>query len=273
MSEPRFSSGRARFDQILGGGLPANGIAIIAGLPGSGKTILAQQYAFYNATVERPAVYLSTVSEPAEKILRYGQSLSYFDTAMVGSAVFYDDLGARLSDGGLPAVLEHVVDQIKARKPGLIVIDSFKALAAYTDSVLEFRRFLHDLAGWLSAFPTTCLWVGEYNESDSVSCPEFAVADAIIELGTVRAQTRARRSLRVVKLRGSEFAGGSHTYRISADGIEVFPRLADLPDLSTYTINPRRRSSGSQRLMRCCAMGIGKGPRRCARARPVRARR
>ncbi|MGO9752826.1 MAG: RAD55 family ATPase [Solirubrobacteraceae bacterium] len=243
-SEQRLLSGHAQLDQILGGGLPANGIAIIAGLPGSGKTILAQQYAFHNAASERPAVYLTTVSEPAEKVLRYGQSLSYFDPAAVGSSVIYDDLGELLSGGGLSAVVEHVVAVIKTRRPALIVIDSFKALAAYTDSPLEFRRFLHALAGWLSAFPTACLWVGEYNESDSARCPEFAVADAIIELGSVRTQSRQRRWLRVAKLRGSSFAGGLHTYRISSDGLEVFPRLADQPDRSSYDANPLRRSSG-----------------------------
>ena len=53
-----------------------NGINLIIGRPGTGKTILAQQYLFANATAERPAIYLSTVSEPLEKILRYGQSLA-----------------------------------------------------------------------------------------------------------------------------------------------------------------------------------------------------
>ena len=45
--------------------------------PGSGKTILAQQYVFHNASTDRPAVYLTTVSEPLEKVLRYGQSLDF----------------------------------------------------------------------------------------------------------------------------------------------------------------------------------------------------
>ena len=49
------------------------------GLPGSGKTLLCQQLMFARATEERPAIYLSTVSEPFEKILRYAQTLSFFD--------------------------------------------------------------------------------------------------------------------------------------------------------------------------------------------------
>ena len=107
MSE-RFSSGDRHLDSVLGGGLPTNALNLIIGLPGSGKTILAEQFMFHNASPERPGVYLSTVSEPLEKILRYGQSLDFFDAAAIGSSMFFDDLGRTLNDGGLDAVLAHV---------------------------------------------------------------------------------------------------------------------------------------------------------------------
>jgi hypothetical protein len=77
--EERGKSGDEGLDLILGGGLPLNGINLIMGLPGSGKTLLCQQLMFARATEERPAIYLSTVSEPFEKILRYAQTLSFFD--------------------------------------------------------------------------------------------------------------------------------------------------------------------------------------------------
>ena len=93
----RVSSGSERLDAVLGGGLLANSINVVMGLPGSGKTIVAQQYLFENASEDRPAVYLSTVSEPLEKILRYGQTLSFFDPNAIGSRVFYEDLGTSLT--------------------------------------------------------------------------------------------------------------------------------------------------------------------------------
>lgn len=240
----RLSAGVPRLDQILGGGLPADGITILAGAPGTGKTILAQQYAFHNGTEDRPAVYLSTVSEPLEKILRYGQSLDYFDPAAVGGAIIYGDLGELLVEGGLPEVRDHIVAQIKRHRPRLIAIDSFKALADFAEDRLAFRRFLHELAGWLSAFPTSCLWVGEYDEADITARPEFAVADAVVQLTTQRTLTRQIRSLRIAKLRGSAFASGLHTYRITPAGLDVYPRLADVPEPSDYEIRPLRRSSG-----------------------------
>ena len=48
----RLSSGSDRLDAVLGGGLPRNGIVLICGRPGSGKTILAQQYVFHNASAD-----------------------------------------------------------------------------------------------------------------------------------------------------------------------------------------------------------------------------
>ena len=98
----RLPSGSDRLDAVLGGGVPRNGIVLIGGNPGSGKTILAQQYVFHNASVDRPAIYLTTVSEPLEKILRYGQSLDFFDPAALGTRVIYEDLGRTLNDEGLP---------------------------------------------------------------------------------------------------------------------------------------------------------------------------
>jgi circadian clock protein KaiC len=50
----RSSSGEPHLDAVLGGGLPANALNMIIGLPGSGKTILAEQFMFHNATAQRP---------------------------------------------------------------------------------------------------------------------------------------------------------------------------------------------------------------------------
>src|SRR5215472_18669792 len=116
----RFSSGERHLDAVLGGGIPANALNMIIGLPGSGKTILAEQFMFHNATPQRPGVYLSTVSEPLDKILRYGQKLDFFDAEMIGASVFFSDLGEALNDGGLDEVLTQVQAQITERRPGVI---------------------------------------------------------------------------------------------------------------------------------------------------------
>lgn len=243
MSE-RIASGSPELDAILGGGLVRSGLNLIMGLPGSGKTILAQQYLFHNATRERPGLYLSTVSEPLEKMLRYGQSLEFFDRQAVGSSVFYEDLGARLNGEGLPGVLEEVTSLLKRHSPGIVVVDSFKALHPYAQDDRAFRQFLHEFAGRLSAIPVTSFWIGEYGPGEMSEVPEFAVVDAILSLTMERLGEREVRKLEVLKLRGSGFLSGKHAYRISADGIETFPRLADPVEQGSYELDAERISSG-----------------------------
>jgi circadian clock protein KaiC len=258
--EQRLTSGDDGLDLILGGGLPMNGINLIMGLPGSGKTILCQQFIFAGATEKRPAIYLSTVSEPFEKILRYAQTLSFFARDAIGRSVYYEDLGREVAgEDGLTAVTERIAALIKERRPGIIAIDSFKALAAFADDARGFRRFLHDLAALLTAFPATCFWIGEYSEEETRTAPEFAVADGIISLATERMNERTLRLIQVAKLRGSKFPSGRHTYRLSTDGITVFPRLADALREDDYQLGEDRISSGIAPLDTMLAEGYGPG--------------
>lgn len=258
--DERVTSGDEGLDRILGGGLPMNGINLIMGLPGSGKTILCQQFIFAGATTKRPAIYLSTVSEPYEKILRYAQTLSFFDRFAIGGSVFYEDLGDTVAgEGGLTAVTERIAALIKERRPGIIAIDSFKALAAFADDARGFRRFLHDLAALLTAFPATSFWIGEYSEDETRTAPEFAVADGIISLATERVNERTLRLIQVSKLRGSDFRSGRHTYRLSKHGITAFPRLADPLRDDDYRLGEDRISSGIAPLDTMLAQGYAPG--------------
>ena len=240
----RLSTGNGRLDEVLGGGLVLDATTLVVGAPGTGKTILAEQCLFANATPERPGLYLSTVSEPFDKLLRYGQALEFFDTAQLNRSVFYDDLGDAVHQDGLPAVLERLDALIKEHQPGIIVIDSFKALRTFAADEAEFRRFLHDLAGRLTALSVSSLWVGEYGPAEATDAPEFAVADGVIALETRRSAERSIRYLSVRKLRGSDFLSGDHVYRITAGGLVVFPRLADTRDTAARPSVGERVSTG-----------------------------
>jgi circadian clock protein KaiC len=65
----RLSTGHAQADEVLHGGFLSRTINVIGGMPGTGKTILAQQILFHNAGGARPVAYLSTLSEPLSKHL------------------------------------------------------------------------------------------------------------------------------------------------------------------------------------------------------------
>ncbi|HSP09139.1 MAG TPA: RAD55 family ATPase, partial [Candidatus Dormibacteraeota bacterium] len=67
----RLSTGIPNLDAVLGGGLPMGSLVVVAGAPGTGKTILAQQMCFTNGTTEHKAIYYSTISEPPERLLQH----------------------------------------------------------------------------------------------------------------------------------------------------------------------------------------------------------
>jgi circadian clock protein KaiC len=255
----RVSTGNARLDLVLGGGLVADAITLVVGAPGTGKTILAEQCLFATATQERPGLYLATVSEPYDKLLRYGQSLEFFDTTRIGHSVFYEDLGTALHQDALAGVLDQVDSLVKAHRPGIVVIDSFKALKAFAADEADFRRFLHDLAGRFSVLSVTSLWVGEYELRDTMESPEFAVADSVIALETKRIGERSIRYLNVRKLRGSDFLSGDHAYRLTAGGLKVFPRFAESFDGADDPPSAERHSTGIAALDEALEDGYWRG--------------
>jgi circadian clock protein KaiC len=241
----RLPSGSARLDEILDGGLLKNAINLIVGVPGSGKTILSQQFAFKNATTDRPTLYLSTLSEPMDHILRFGEGFSFFDREAISSGrVVYEDLGPVLGEHGLDDVLAAIEGYLKKVRPAIVVIDSFRAFHAFAKDEGEFRRFLYGLTRRLVVSATTSLWNAPYGRSQAVEAAEFAVADAIVALDIKQVGEREMRTLQVLKLRGSNFRSGQHAYRITADGFKVFPRLADSLNSSEYELSTSHAPTG-----------------------------
>ncbi|MCA9736679.1 MAG: ATPase domain-containing protein [Gemmatimonadota bacterium] len=239
-SEQRLGTGIPHLDDILGGGFPRNSINVLMGHPGTGKTVLAQQLVFHNAREGRPLLYLTTLSEPLPKVITYLQGFDYYDPQRLLDRVVYEDLGAEIAEFGPSAVVDRVRAAIREIGPAVIIIDSFKAIHDLIDSPAVARRLVSELAGIVSAYDTTTFLVGEYDERAIPELPEFAVADAIVELARRSTAKRDERFLRVLKLRGSAYAEGFHAFAISRAGIDVYPRLVSpvrpdaLPDAERF---------------------------------------
>jgi circadian clock protein KaiC len=241
----RLTTGSGELDEILAGGIPENSLNIIMGDPGSGKTALAEAFVFANADdARRPALYLTTVSEPLDKVIKYLQQFSFYDVTKMGSAVQYEALGPELAASGVAALAPRIKQAIKTQSPKIIVIDSFKAILELSKSTQEVRLMLHEVAGLLAAYNTTVLLVGEYRHEDIAIYPEFAVADGIIELARNRLGTHDQRYLRVSKLRGSSYRQGYHAFEITAAGLQVYPRLVSPLEAASYKRDDSRAPTG-----------------------------
>ena len=240
----RMSSGNPEADHILGGGFPANSINIIMGHPGSGKTIFAEQLIFHNAGDDRPILYFTTLSEPLAKVVRYLQGFHFFDEEKLGTQVVYEDVGPQLAKDGAGALVPLLQEAIRTLSPKIIVIDSFKAVHDLAPSVAERRRMVYEMTALLTAYGTTAFLLGEYTEDDILSYPEFAVADGIVELSRRRLGNRDERYFRVYKLRGSRYLEGAHAFRITAAGLDVYPRLVSPRIPEGYEPASERISTG-----------------------------
>jgi circadian clock protein KaiC len=260
---PRISSGNAQLDAILGGGFPANSINIVMGEPGSGKTILAERLIFANAKLKedpRPILYLTTLSEPLEKVIRYLQQFSFYDEEqLLTGAIRYDSIAVDLEERGVAALVPKLKEIITTSSPKIIVIDSFKAVHDLSTSVPEMRRLLYGVSGLLSAYDTTAFFLGEYSEEQIPTFPEFAVADGMVELARKKHGTRDERYLRVLKLRGSNYQEGLHAFRITGDGLDVFPRLTSPVTPALYTAVEERLSTGVAALDKLLDGGVWAG--------------
>ena len=200
----KISTGVKSLDLILNGGIPRYSVNILGGPPGSGKTILAQQIVFQNASPEQKVPYLITTSEPTIKLLRYQQQFSYFDLSKINSgAVMYFNIADALSQGGLGQVAKVIRQYVEEYNPAILAIDSFKAIHDLVTEPSEIREFGYDLANLLSIGQCTTFLIGEYTHEDISNAPIFAIADGIIMMESERQGLQDIRNLNVVKMRHS----------------------------------------------------------------------
>jgi circadian clock protein KaiC len=254
-----LSSGVPGFDTVLGGGLPEFSFNLIAGGPGSGKTTLAHQIAFANATVERPALYFTVLGEPTIKMLRYQRQFSFFDPRQAGTAIQFINLTAEVMAGNLEEVLQRIVKETERAKPGIVVVDSFRTIQADRNRHdypvgLDLDHFIQRLALHLTTWEVTSFLLGEYAEEEQRN-PVFTVADGIFWLSQAVDRNSVVRKLQVVKARGRSPMPGLHTFRITDDGLQIYPRIPE----QTRKRAPRNRerlSTGVQGLDEMIGGGV-----------------
>ena len=183
--------------------------------------------------------------------------------ARIGRSV-YEDLGAELASDGVGGARAAAQRESSRRcSPKIIVIDSFKARARPR----RLRRREMRRAGLRARRrcsprttpPRSCS--ASTRDDDILRYPEFAVADAIVELARQPLGTRDERYFRVLKLRGSQYLEGPHAFRITSDGIRHLSAARQLRACRSRT------SRALDRISTGCRARRDARRRRLARAR------
>ena len=229
-------------DQILGGGVPEFSFNIIAGSPGSGKTTLAHEIMFALAGPRCKAIYFTVVGEPPLKMLRYQQQYQFFDVKRMDESIRFVNLSQELAEGSLDKLLERIVGEVEATQPSLVFVDSFRSVARAVDRTGqgggELHHFVQRLATTMTGWQATTFLIGEYQPKEADDDPVFTVADGVLWLHQSLDRNSMVRKIQVMKMRGQAPVPGLHTFRITGQGIQVFPRLI---------IDMQRKSRDNQR--------------------------
>jgi circadian clock protein KaiC len=235
----KLPTGVPGLDEIVGGGLPEFSFNIIAGAPGSGKTTLAHQFVFANATSERPALYFTVLGESAIKMLRYQQQYAFFDPTKLPDSIRFINLSQVVLEKDLGAVLEEITKEVEKAHPAVVVVDSFRTMVRKPQSDMDLQSFIQRLALFLASWQATTFLIGEYAEDELRDNPIFTVADGLFWLRQTAERNSIVRKLQVIKLRGQDSVPGLHTFRITDAGVQAFSR--------TFGLTSRKRNPPSNR--------------------------
>lgn len=224
----QLPSGVPGLDALLGGGLAEFSFNMIAGEPGVGKTTLAHQIMFSLATPQRRALFFTVLGEPAMKMLRYQQQYSFFDAGKLEDSIRYVNLSEELVSDDFDKILARIEIEVQNYGPGLVFVDSFRSMAHAAqggqDNAPALRVFTQRLGVFLSSWQATTFLIGEYLTLAGSGNPVATVADGVLLLSESHHHDSMVRKIEVKKVRGQAILVGRHTYRISRDGLHIFPR-------------------------------------------------
>jgi circadian clock protein KaiC len=238
----RVSTGVPGLDKILDGGLFRGAVYIVRGSPGAGKTILANQVCFHHVGHGGRALFVTLLAESHARMLQHMAGMSFYNADAIPGSLYYVSAFRTLEDEGLKGLMDLLRREIRSHRAGLLVLDGLLAVEETSSSDREFRKFIHELQAHAALADCTVLLLT--NGSRSEYHPEHTMVDGLITLDDVHYGKRRQRELEVRKFRGSASLRGRHPFRITDEGIVLFPRIESFLPTATAPAPVRRLSTG-----------------------------
>lgn len=263
--ERRLGTGIAGLDDILHGGLLADRLYLLEGMPGSGKTTLAFQFLLEGARLGEPVLYI-TLSETKDEILSVATSHGWsLDGVSVRELVpaegalepeqqytIFHPSEVELSD-----TTRKVLADVETVRPQRIVIDSLSELRLLAGNALRYRRQILALKQFFAGRRCTVLLLDDLTALEHDLQVQSIAHGAVLLEHTVPSFGTMRRRLSVTKYRGSDFRSGYHDYAVRRGGLEVFPRLVAAEHRAETS--RERLASGVEGLDRILCGGVERG--------------
>jgi circadian clock protein KaiC len=240
----RVPTGIAGLDRILYGGLLSGGVYIIEGVPGTGKTILANQICFNHVAAGGRVAFVTLLAESHTRMLQHLQPMTFYKEEAIPERLYYVSGFRILESEGLKGIVDLLRREIKGHRASLLVLDGFATTEESASSPREFKKFVHEVQSHAAVLECTILLLT--NGSERAVSPEYTMVDGVIHLEDALYDERTERTLQVGKFRGSDFLAGRHSFRITSRGHEIFPRVEAAFAVPSVRDDycPRRRSTG-----------------------------
>lgn len=217
----KLSTGIEGLDRLTDGGFQRGSAYIVQGPPGAGKTILANQFCYSHVRAGGRALYMSLLAESSTRMLNYVRRLAFFEEAAVPDRLEYISGYGVLEREGLPGLSKLIQHELKRHQATAMVLDG-TFVAQSVASEQEFRSFIHGLQGVAAAADAVLVMLT--HQARQANSPEHTMVDGWIEMSNDTVGYRAVQNIQVRKQRGANILTGKHSFRISEQGIAVFPR-------------------------------------------------
>ena len=253
------------FDDISHGGLPIGRTTLVSGTSGTGKTMFAVQFLYYGITqFDEPGIFVTFEESPADVIKNacsFGWDLQKFvdeGKLFILDASPDPDGQDVIGNFDLSALIERIQYAIRKYKARRVSIDSVTAVFQQYDAASVVRREIFRLVARLKQVGATTIMtterIEEYGPVARFGVEEF-VSDNVVIVRNVLEGERRRRTIEILKLRGTTHMKGEYPFTITKDGINIFPLGAmRLTQRSSNT----RVSSGVKVLDTMCGGGFFK---------------
>lgn len=253
------------FDDVSHGGLPIGRATLVSGTSGTGKTVFSIQFLYHGITqFNEPGIFVTFEESPAD-IVRNARSFGWdLDKLIEEGKLFILDASPDpegqeiVGSFDLTALIERINYAIRKYRAKRVSIDSITAVFQQYDAASSVRREIFRLVARLKHIGVTTVLtterVEEYGPIARFGVEEF-VSDNVVVLRNVLEGERRRRTIEILKLRGTTHMKGEYPFTMTNDGINIFPLGA--MRLTQRSSNVRV-SSGVERLDTMCGGGFFK---------------
>jgi len=224
--EDRVPTGINGLDNLVEGGFPRGSLILLAGSPGSGKTIASAQYVYHGVSnLGETGIYISFGERKSvfyENMKKFG--LDFEQLESTGRFKFLDML--------TPGSYKHSIDtlnmalkEIQSLKTQRLVIDSFTAMCLAFDKKMEARTILHCFEKVMRDIGCTTLLLVEVptGQSELGSGFEEFVVDGVILFETIEVRSGIRKRAVIRKMRGTKHNQNYCDIVVSDRGLSLMP--------------------------------------------------